>query len=116
MHAVLDVGRTEGYTSLTMPPQNTPPASPTPPDDLETQGLQHLKNIEEELEAIRDRTTNPRRTFVMGILQGAGAIFGGLLALGGLGWILSILGVIPGLGDSVEYVRSLLDTLPTRRF
>ncbi len=79
---------------------------------FEKQGLKHLERIESELEEIKDRTSNPRRAFFYGILYGAGAFVGGIIAIVVAGWILSILGVIPGfdelerqLGDTYESVR-----------
>lgn len=83
-------------------------------EPFEEKGLEHLERIEEELEEIRTRTSNPRRSFLIGILQGAGAIIGGILALALVGWLLSILGIIPGFGHLADYLRSLVDNLPTR--
>jgi hypothetical protein len=67
-------------------------------DDIEREGLAHLSKIEDELEAIKDRTPSPRQAFLNGILQGAGALVGGIAGLVILGWALSFFGLIPGLG------------------
>lgn len=78
--------------------------------DIEKKGLRSLERIERDLEELKG---NPRRTFLNGILYGAGAFVGGILAILLIGWTLSILGIIPGfeeleeqLGDTYESVRS----------
>ncbi len=76
--------------------------------DIAEEGLERLKNIEEELEEIKDRAPGPKRAFLNGIFQWAGAIFGSLIALAFLGWALAVFGVIPGVGDMIEYVRGLI--------
>lgn len=68
-------------------------------ESVEKEGLEHLTRIENELEAIKERTPSPRSAFVNGILQGAGALVGGIAALIILGWALSVFGLIPGLGS-----------------
>jgi hypothetical protein len=73
-------------------------------ESLEKEGLEHLARIEDELEAIKDRTPTPKRAFINGILQGAGALVGGIAGLIILGWALSVFGLIPGLG----YITSQL--------
>ncbi len=83
-------------------------------NNLEKEGIKHLRNIEKELEEIRDRTTNPRRSFLIGIVQGAGAILGSICAIALIGWVLSLLGIIPGFSDLAEYLRSLVHQLPRR--
>ena len=77
--------------------------------------LRELKGIKKELSIIRDRTANPRRTFLNGIVYGAGALVGGILAVMLLGWVLNVLGIIPGFSDLADYVRSLIAQLPSRR-
>lgn len=76
--------------------------------------LRQLKRIEKELEEIKERTANPKRSFFIGILQGAGAIIGGIFAVALIGWILAVLGIVPGLGDIVAYLRSVVNNVPTR--
>jgi hypothetical protein len=83
------------------------------PDVIE-QGLDRLETIQEELEEIKERTASPKRSFVNGVLSGAGAIIGGLIALAVLGWILSILGVIPGLGELASYLNGITDKFNSR--
>jgi hypothetical protein len=78
------------------------------------EGLQHLEHIEEELVAIKDRTGSTRRSFILGIFQGAGVVIGTILAVALLGWILSILGVIPGLGTLVSYLHTINEQIRSR--
>jgi hypothetical protein len=70
--------------------------------------IRELKQIKRELEEIKDRTANPKRMFVNGILYGAGAFLGGIIAVALIGWLLSFLGVIPGLDVIAEYLQTLL--------
>jgi hypothetical protein len=70
--------------------------------------IRELKQIKRELEEIKDRTANPKRMFVNGILYGAGAFLGGIIAVALVGWVLSILGIIPGLAVIVEYLQSII--------
>lgn len=78
---------------------------------IDKKGLKHLQRIEDELEEIKERTANPKRTFLLGILYGAGAFIGGLLAIVLLGWALSIAGFIPGFAD---IAKSIGDTVQAR--
>jgi hypothetical protein len=75
------------------------------PDNSE---IKQLKQIKQELEEIKDRTGNPRRIFLNGILYGAGAFVGGVLAVSLVGWLLSFLGVIPGLDVIADYLQTAL--------
>ncbi len=64
-------------------------------EEFERKGLEHLSHIEDELEAIKDRTPTRHRAFIIGIYQGAGALLGGIIALALFGWLLSFLGFFP---------------------
>lgn len=70
--------------------------------------IRELKQIKRELEEIKDRTGNPRRMFMNGILYGAGAFVGGIIAVALVGWVLLILGIIPGLAVIAEYLQSII--------
>ena len=83
-------------------------------ENIEKKSLKQLERIGEELEEIKERTNNPRWSFLLGIMQGAGAIVGGILAITLIGWMLSALGVIPGFGSIADYLHSLLDKLPSK--
>ncbi len=81
-------------------------------DDIERKGLRSLARIENELEEIKDRTANPKRTFINGIIYGAGAFVGGVLAIILLGWVLSIAGFIPGAAEIAQVIQ---DTMQSAR-
>ena len=74
----------------------------------EQEGLQHLENIEKELEEIKNRTPNSARAFLNGMLQGSGAVIGSIATVILLGWFLTFFGVIPGLGDIAHYLQNFL--------
>jgi len=78
-------------------------------EHTEEEGLKYLERIEEELEEIKDRTPAPRRAFLFGLLQGAGALIGGVAALTLLGWLLSFFGVVPGFADISQYIQTSVD-------
>jgi hypothetical protein len=81
---------------------------PSDEAQIET-GLQHLKNIEEELEEIKERTGGPKRSLFNGIWQGVGAIIGGVIAIVAIGGLLSLIGIIPGFGDIAAYLHGVVD-------
>ena len=70
-------------------------------EDLGVGQSKKLDQIAHSLEAIRAQGTNWKRSFAMGLFQGAGVVLGGILAVALIGWVLSLLGVIPGF-DSLE--------------
>jgi len=70
--------------------------------------IKQLIKIEKKLEEIKDRTGSTKRAFFYGLLQGAGAVLGGIIALMLLGWILYLVGLVPGLSDIAEYLRSVV--------
>lgn len=67
--------------------------------------LTQLKKIREELEDIRANTST-RGWFWRGILYGAGAILGSLLMVLLIGWVLSIMGIIPEFGVLSQDINS----------
>ncbi len=78
-------------------------------EHIEEEGLKHLEQIEQELGEIKERTPTPSRSFTNGLLQGAGALIGGIFALALLGWLLSLFGVIPGFVDISHYIQNSVD-------
>ncbi|HEV8666336.1 MAG TPA: hypothetical protein VN665_00615 [Candidatus Paceibacterota bacterium] len=84
-----------------------------PENDIET-GLEHLQKIETELEEIKERTADPKRSLFNGILSGAGAIIGSITALIILGWLLSLIGILPGFGSFAAYLHGIVDRFNTR--
>lgn len=77
--------------------------------------LKQLKEIKKELVEIRERTATPKQVFLNGVLYGAGWFVGGIVAVALLGWVLNILGVIPGFNELSDYIRSLVSELPSKR-
>jgi hypothetical protein len=75
-------------------------------EQFEQKGLKSLQRIEKDLEDLKG---NPKRTFFNGVLYGAGAFVGGVLAIVLIGWLLSIAGLIPGVGELVDYVQRAID-------
>jgi len=84
-------------------------------DKVELEGLKDLKDIKEELEEIKERTGGYQRSFVSGILYGAGWIIGGIFAIVLIGWFLSIIGLIPGLGNLSSYIHQAVDQFNAAR-
>lgn len=73
--------------------------------ELEEKSLEHLANIEEGVAELADKIPGPRRSFLNGVLQGMGAVIGSLLAVALLGWFLSAIGIIPGMGVIADHVQ-----------
>lgn len=80
---------------------------PTPEPEL-----QELKKITEELKDINTNTGSFWGSFLRGVLSGGGAIVGGVLTVVLVGYVLSILGVIPGfqaiaaaIGAALKHVQ-----------
>ncbi len=71
--------------------------------------VEKLEEIQTDLQDLKHLTGSNKAWFIRGILQGAGAIVGSILMLIVLGWILSILGVIPGVSEIAEYLRGYAD-------
>ncbi len=85
-----------------------------PEEIFEKEGIGHLARIEEELEEIKDRTANPKRSFVNGMWQGAGAIVGSIVAILLLGWGLGLLGLVPGVGEIANSLHNMVDQIRSR--
>ncbi len=88
--------------------------TPATEDTAVKTGLEHLERIEEELEEIKERTADPKRSLFNGILSGMGAIVGSIAALIVLGWLLSLIGVLPGFGSLAAYLHGIVDRFNTR--
>lgn len=52
------------------------------------------------------KVRNFKRSFVNGIFHGMGAVVGGILALTLLGWLLWLLGILPGFDSFEHYLGS----------
>ena len=86
----------------------------TPEQAQVKSGLEHLQKIENELEEIKERTNDPKRSLFNGVLSGAGAILGSIAALIILGWLLSLLGILPGFGSLAVYLHDIVDRFNNR--
>lgn len=69
------------------------------------EGLEHLKHIQEEITELKEETSGRWNAFRRGLWQGAGTILGGVAAIVLLGWILFLLGFIPGLGSISKTIQ-----------
>ena len=74
------------------------------------QEVKHLIKIERQIDEIKNRTGSPLRAFMGGVLYGIGWILGGIIAIIALSWVLSLMGVIPGLGDISQYLYRVMET------
>lgn len=69
----------------------------------------YLRRMEERLRAIERNTASAWPALLwQGLLRGGRFTLGTLLVLALLGWVLSLLGIIPGLGDIARYLRHIL--------
>lgn len=76
--------------------------------DQETQA--EAKKVERLLDEIKENTSlKPARNFYYGMLYGAGIVLGTILAVIAVGWILSILGVIPGFDVIANNISDILN-------
>ena len=73
-------------------------------EEKNTGEIRELKKITEELRAVKANTGSSWTAFWRGVLQGGGAIVGGLLAALAIGAILSVLGFIPGFQTIAAYL------------
>lgn len=66
--------------------------------------VRQLREIKKELKNI-ESNTSAKWWIIHGMLYGAGWIIGSLLAILIIGWVLSLLGVIPGLNHIVSAIQ-----------
>jgi len=79
---------------------------------MDTETQQEVKKVETLLGEIKTNTADrPAKNFMKGVWQGAGIVAGTLLAVLILGWVLTIMGVIPGADVIAERIS---DTLRNR--
>lgn len=78
-------------------------------ESFEKKGLKHLAKIEGQLSDIQHTSGSWKGWFLRGVMQGAGIVLGTILAVMLTGWLLSILGIIPGFGDLAEYLRTITE-------
>jgi len=75
--------------------------------DQETQ--KEARKVEALLDEIKSNTqARPGKSFYNGILQGAGIVLGTIVGVVLVGWVLSILGVIPGVSELTQRFAEIL--------
>lgn len=73
---------------------------------------EQLEKIDKRLLGIFYKTESLWRAFVRGMLHGIGGIFGVVLSVVIIGWVLNVMGVIPGLKQQAgEWKAMWQDTL-----
>lgn len=77
--------------------------------------LARLDRIAKSLEVIEMRSISLKRTLLMGVIQGAGVVIGGIIALALISWLLSFLGVIPGFDRFENYLNAVVSDYEHRR-
>ncbi len=76
--------------------------------DPETQ--KEARKVEALLGEIKSNTqARPSKSFVNGMLYGAGIVLGTIVGVVAVGWLLSILGVIPGVDVLAQKFGEILD-------
>ena len=64
---------------------------------MDPQTQQEVRKVEALLGEIKENTeARPSKSFLNGVLYGAGIVLGTIVGVVFVGWLLSILGVIPG--------------------
>lgn len=77
---------------------------------METAIKNKIEHVEHTLEDIRANTAPAWwRTIIHGALYGTGVVLGTILTIAALGWLLSLFGVIPGLGEIVTQLRQIMN-------
>ncbi len=76
---------------------------------IDPQVQEEAKKVETLLSEIKTNTQNkPAKSFVNGMLYGAGIVLGTIVGVVLVGWLLSILGVIPGVDVLAQRVSDIL--------
>ena len=77
---------------------------------MDQQTQEEAKKVEALLDEIKSNTqARPSKSFYNGMLQGAGIVLGTIVAVVLVGWLLSILGVIPGVSELAQTFGEILD-------
>lgn len=76
---------------------------------MDPQAQEEAKKVEALLDEIKSNTqSRPTKNFVNGMLYGAGIVLGTLVGVVLVGWVLSIVGVIPGFDVLAERFGEIL--------
>ena len=78
---------------------------------MDTVEHKEIKKVERLLGNIEENTKpNLRRAVTSGFLYGIGVVFGTVGAVIFLGWVLSLLNIIPGFGELAEQVQTVIQS------
>ena len=76
---------------------------------MDQQTQEEARKVEALLDEIKSNTqASPSKSFYNGMLQGAGIVLGTIVAVVLAGWLLSILGVIPGVDVLAQRFAEIL--------
>lgn len=76
---------------------------------MDEQVQKEARKVEALLGEIKTNTeAKPAKSFINGMLYGAGIVLGTLVGVVLVGWALSILGVIPGVGELAQKLGEVL--------
>jgi hypothetical protein len=76
---------------------------------MDPEAQQEAKKVEALLDEIKANTASkPAKNFINGILYGAGIVLGTIAAVVGIGWLLTILGIIPGADVIAQKLSEIL--------
>jgi hypothetical protein len=78
-------------------------------EQVQAEALERLEHIEEDLDVIKNNTPGRYRAFVYGLWHGVGALVGGIVGLTLIGWLLTALGVLPGVSELVPYLEQMVN-------
>ncbi|MEX1027325.1 MAG: DUF5665 domain-containing protein [Candidatus Paceibacterota bacterium] len=77
---------------------------------MEKELVEQLKTLEKELKSIHAAVEKSYlRVFVTGLVYGGGIALGTVFAIALAGWLLSIFGVIPGIGDIADTLQTVIE-------
>ena len=76
---------------------------------MDPQVQAEAKKVEELLDEIKDNTEHrPTKSLLNGMLYGVGIVLGTIVGVVAIGWLLSILGVIPGVDVIAQKLSDIL--------
>lgn len=76
---------------------------------MDQQAQEEARKVEALLGEIKSNTeARPTKSFVNGMLYGAGIVLGTIVGVVLVGWLLSILGVIPGVDVLAQKFTNIL--------
>jgi len=71
---------------------------------------EHVEQLAEDVHVLREQMTYTwRRLIYEGAMRGAGFVIGTVLAVAIASWLLGVFGILPGIGETAERLREILD-------